>query len=68
MIRRTQCPACGATLINAGHYVCGGCWRALPADTRTALNRRDTLTVRRAADLFDQIHQAVPLDEITVQP
>lgn len=65
---RRCCPACGVTLVSARHYVCGACWRALPAETRAALNRRDALTVRRAADLFEQIRQAVPLNEITVQP
>ncbi|NUS29793.1 MAG: hypothetical protein HOV92_37020 [Streptomyces sp.] len=61
------CPRCSLPR-QAGHYLCGTCWNALPARTRTSLYRRDRLALTRLKELLEQITEGVPLQEIEVAP
>jgi hypothetical protein len=57
------CPACTRPRA-AGHYLCWRCWHALPADTRQALNRRDSHAMRRLQQLLAEITAGTPLADI----
>lgn len=62
---QATCKGCGGTR-DPRKYLCLQCWDQLPEVTRRLLNRRGGMAVRRAAQLFDQLHHGVPLDEIEV--
>lgn len=63
----TPCPSCQQPR-QTSHYLCRACWFELPHPTRAALGRRDRLAVDRLSELYDQIHDDVPLSEIRVAP
>ncbi|WP_433467016.1 hypothetical protein [Spirillospora sp. CA-128828] len=60
-----RCPACHGAK-ERRHYLCRGCWRALRAPVRAALNRRDAHAGVRLLQLHRQLQQEVPLCEIEV--
>lgn len=66
----TPCPSCRTGRKGPGKYLCRTCWAALPAVTRTALNRRGSRTaaVTRLRQLHNQLAADVPLDQIQVNP
>lgn len=61
------CVACDQPR-RAGHYMCGSCWRALPAAARAALNKKDNLALERLRELLDQLRDGRTLAEIQVTP
>lgn len=63
--RHTVCPACAAPKPRH-HYLCRFCWRQLPADTRAALRRTDTLAFRRLSQLLEQLREGRDLNQIEV--
>ena len=62
------CPACHTGAKGQGKYLCYDCWGQLSLPTRRALNRTDMKAMERLQDLYYQIGEGVPLDEIEVAP
>lgn len=62
---RLICPCC-PNVRQTGHYMCRNCWSALPADTRSRLNRRDDRAFARLRELHAAIATRTPLRAITV--
>lgn len=48
------------------HYLCNACWRALPADTRGRLSRRDARAFLRLRQLHAALADGTPLGIIRV--
>ncbi|BBA98289.1 hypothetical protein RVR_4422 [Actinacidiphila reveromycinica] len=61
----TPCRAC-RTPKPARWYLCGGCWAALPAPARRALNRRDGHALARLRELHAHIDSEQPLNELEI--
>jgi hypothetical protein len=53
------CPGCPKQR-DPGKYLCGDCWRALPAAARRLLRKRDRFAVERLRQLLDQLREGVP--------
>lgn len=62
---RNTCPTCPKRKLH-GHYLCGTCWKTLPAAARNELNRRDAAAFRRLSDLHEQIRAGVSLNQIEI--
>ncbi len=63
--RATTCPACQQTK-TPRQYLCRGCWFTLQPATRTALNKRDDLAMRRLSDLYEALRQGTALHLIEI--
>lgn len=61
------CPSCAGPKAPR-HYMCPGCWPQLSAPARAALGRGDRLSVRRLAELLEQLRNDVPLAEVVITP
>lgn len=59
------CPSCGAQR-RRGQYLCTSCWDQLRVWVKNALKKTDTLAGDRLRELYDQIHDGRPLNEIEV--
>ncbi|GAA3223093.1 hypothetical protein [Actinocorallia longicatena] len=59
------CSSCGKPK-PVGAYLCRECWWTLPARTRSRLNRRDDLAMRRLADLHAALQKGTALHKIQV--
>jgi hypothetical protein len=64
----TRCPSCKTGQKGTGMYLCYDCWGQLRLPVRRALKRTDMQALSRLQDLYDQIHEGVPLTEISVSP
>ncbi|MDX2520559.1 MULTISPECIES: hypothetical protein [Streptomyces] len=59
------CPGCPGRR-NRRHYLCSCCWRALPADTRARLARRDARAFQRLRELHRALAANTPVPIIRV--
>ncbi|AXH66365.1 hypothetical protein SEA_SATIS_216 [Streptomyces phage Satis] len=66
-MKTTPCPSCGAVR-RKGQYLCSGCWDQLRVWVKNALKKKDDLAAQRLRELFDQVHDERPLNEIEVTP
>lgn len=66
-MNETPCPCCGAAR-RRGQYLCTSCWSQLRVWVKDALRKKDDLAVDRLAELYDQVHDHRPLNEIEVTP
>lgn len=51
-----------------GQYVCTSCWDQLRVWVKNALKKNDDLSVKRVGELYEQIKDGTPLNEIEVTP
>lgn len=65
MTELPRCPACPGRR-NHGHYLCSGCWRALPAITRGRLALRDGRAFLRLRQLHAALADNTPVQLIRV--
>lgn len=63
----TPCPNCGAER-RRNQYLCTSCWDQLRVWVKSALRKKDDLALRRLRELYDQIANDRPLNEIEVTP
>ncbi|WP_019635031.1 hypothetical protein [Actinomadura atramentaria] len=59
------CPSCG-TPRPIRYYLCRSCWYQLAPAARRALSLRDSRAPQRLVELHRQLHQDVPLAEVTL--
>jgi len=64
----TRCPGCSDGVKGPGKYLCWGCWTSLSMAARNALKRRGNGAIGRLSELYDQIHDGVPLAKIEITP
>jgi hypothetical protein len=67
MAMTSPCPSCRQPK-GPGKYLCLDCWNSLSGPARRALNRRGSMAVARLQELYSQLANGVPLDEIQVTP
>lgn len=63
----TPCPNCGAER-RRRQYLCTSCWDQLRVWVKNALKKTDDLAAERLRELYDQVHDHRPLNEIEVTP
>lgn len=63
----TPCPCCGAKR-RRGQYLCTDGWNQLRVWVREALRKKDDLATQRLLELYQQIGDHRPLNEIEVTP
>lgn len=64
-ITMSTCPNCDGAKGN-GKYLCHGCWFGLRIEIRRRLLKSDGFALVRLRELYEQIGNAVPLEEIEV--
>lgn len=66
-MNETPCPNCGAAR-RRGQYLCTSCWDQLRVWVKNALRKKDVLAMQRLQELYGQIIENRPLNEIEVTP
>jgi hypothetical protein len=66
-VNQTPCPACGAAR-RRRQYLCTSCWDQLRVWVKNALKKDDDLAAERLRELYDQVHDHRPLNEVEVTP
>lgn len=64
-MNETPCPNCGAAR-RRRQYLCTSCWDQLRVWVKNALNKKDDLAMQRLQELYDQVRDGRPLNEIEV--
>lgn len=65
VLKMTQCPNCEVGKTDR-LYLCPSCWRGLSQKAQHSLLKRDRYAMDRLRQLYDQVHNDVPLSEIKV--
>lgn len=63
----TPCPCCGAKR-RRRQYLCSSCWGQLRVWVKDALKKTDNLATQRLGELYSQVANGRPLNEIEVTP
>lgn len=65
-MNKERCP-CGAAR-RKRQYLCTSCWDQLRVWVKDALDKKDDFAFQRLQELYDQINNGRPLNEIEVTP
>lgn len=66
-MRKPVCMGCNGER-KKRQYLCDDCWWLLRPWVRSSLRKKDDLAMQRLRELFRQIGQARPLEDVEVSP